>query len=219
LINSHFSWLPYSTVHTAMHTLCSHYSLLNSMSFNGRRCKHLFVRIHITQLYKTTFHIFRTLIYLQFRSDRPWNRISHLDSSRSSSPYKPRTGQCMNHALAILAAPTLYSTHQVLVVWIIVAHFHLCSLLGMLSCYTVLEQFDGRCVFAVAVDGDSVCFSLTFWTVWWPLAWCIIWPCIHYTAGAASMADAWFIRTPSRTCLKCALNRFYSIINIDNIVR
>ena len=49
-------------------------------------------------------------------------------------PIKPRTGhtgQCMNHAPAILAAPVLiYSTHQVLVVWIIVAHFHLCDLVG-----------------------------------------------------------------------------------------
>jgi len=57
-------------------------------------------------------------------------RTSHID----------RTGQCMNHAPAILAAPALiYSTHRLLVVWIIVAHFCLCSLLGMLSCYTVLK--------------------------------------------------------------------------------
>jgi len=56
----------------------------------------------------------------------------------SPGPYKPRTGQCMNHAPAILAALALiYSTHQVLVVWIIVAHFHLCSLLGTLSRYTI----------------------------------------------------------------------------------
>ena len=58
-------------------------------------------------------------------------------------PYKPRTGhtgrtgQCMNHAPAILAAPALiYSTHRLLVVWIIVVHFHLCSLLDR---YTALE--------------------------------------------------------------------------------
>jgi len=52
----------------------------------------------------------------------------------SPGPYKPRTsrtGQCVNHALVILAAPALiYSTQQVLVMWIIVAHFHLCSVLG-----------------------------------------------------------------------------------------
>jgi len=43
----------------------------------------------------------------------------------------------MNHALAILAAPALiYSTHWLLVVWIIVVHFHLCSLLDR---YTALE--------------------------------------------------------------------------------
>jgi len=30
------------------------------------------------------------------------------------------------------------------------------------------------------------------------LAWCIIWPCIQYTAGVASMAGAWFIHWPVR---------------------
>jgi len=48
--------------------------------------------------------------------------------------YKPRTGHtgrtggCVNHALAILTSLALiYSTHQLLVVWIIVVHFDLCS--------------------------------------------------------------------------------------------
>jgi len=45
-------------------------------------------------------------------------------------------------------------------------------------------------MFAVAADGNGACFSLTFWTVWQPLAWRIIRPCIQYTAGAASMASA-----------------------------
>ena len=68
---------------------------------------------------------------------------------KKCGPYKPRTGctdhtgrtsQCMNHTPAILAVPALiYSTHRGLVVWITVAHFHLCSLLGTLSRYTVLE--------------------------------------------------------------------------------
>jgi len=68
-----------------------------------------------------------------------------------SGPYKPRTshtghtGQCMNHALAIMAAPALiYSTHRVLVVWIVVAHFHLCSLLGTPSHYTLQEVWAVR---------------------------------------------------------------------------
>ena len=86
-----------------------------------------------------------------------------------SGLYKPRTGRtghtgrCMNHAPAILAAPALiYSTNRLLVVCIVV-HFHLCSLLDR---YTALvEQFDGRCVFAVAADGDAACFSLAFWTI------------------------------------------------------
>jgi len=75
--------------------------------------------------------------------------------------YEPCTGHAGRTGL------TGYSTHQVLVVWIIVAHFHLCGLLETLSHYTVLEveQFDDRCVFAVAADGDGACFSLTFWTV------------------------------------------------------
>jgi len=48
----------------------------------------------------------------------------------------------MNHddAPAVLSAPALkYNTHNVLVVWIIVAKFHLCTLLGTLSHYTVIE--------------------------------------------------------------------------------
>jgi len=53
--------------------------------------------------------------------------------------YRPHR-QCMKHALAILAAPALiYGTHWVLVVWIIVANFYLCSLLGTLSRYSVLQ--------------------------------------------------------------------------------
>ena len=60
--------------------------------------------------------------------------------------YKPRTGRtghtartsgCVNHAPAILAALALiYSTYRLLVVWLIVVHFHLCSLLDS---YTALE--------------------------------------------------------------------------------
>jgi len=60
-------------------------------------------------------------------------------------------------------------------------------------------------VFAVAVDGDSACFSLTFWTVCQPLAWCIIWPCMQYMASAASMAGAWFIHWPVHQCGQCAV--------------
>ena len=62
----------------------------------------------------------------------------------------------------------------------------------------MFEQFDGQCVVAVAADGDSACFSLTFWTVPQPLAWCIIRPCIQYTAGVASLAGAWFTHWPVR---------------------
>jgi len=57
--------------------------------------------------------------------------------------YKPltavtgHTGRWMNHAPAIFAAPALiYNKHRLLVVWIVVDHFHLC---GLLDHYTALE--------------------------------------------------------------------------------
>jgi len=82
--------------------------------------------------------------------------------------YKPRTGHtgrtggCMNHSPAILAAPALiYSTHRLLVVWIIATHFHFCSLLDR---YTILEVWAvrrpmrvccgsrwGRCVLSINI--------------------------------------------------------------------
>jgi len=68
---------------------------------------------------------------------------AHVYRTEDAGPYKPRTsrtGQCMNRASAILATSALvYSTHRVLVVWIIVAYFHLCSLLGTLCRHTMLE--------------------------------------------------------------------------------
>jgi len=63
-------------------------------------------------------------------------RSDHIGAHRNGL-YKPRTGRFMNHAPAILAAPALiYSKHRLFVVWIIVVHFHLCSLLDR---YTTLE--------------------------------------------------------------------------------
>ena len=41
----------------------------------------------------------------------------------------------------------------------------------------------------------------TFWTVWRPLAWSIIRPCIQYTAGAASMAGACSYTGQCRRCV------------------
>jgi len=80
-----------------------------------------------------------------------------LDISRTgqlADLYKPCTGhtgctgQCMNHAPAILAAPALiYSMHRLLVVWILVVHFHLCSLLDR-------------------------CTALEVWAVWRPMRVC-----------------------------------------------
>jgi len=136
------------------------------------------------------------------------NYKNHLKAENSSKPLvhdwwheylSPvrinRTGQCMNHAPAIVAARALiYSTHWVLygLLLPIVIFVVYCERYLVIPCYK-FEPFDGRCVFAVAAYGVGACFSLTFWTVWRPLAWCIIRPCIQYTAGVASMAGAWFI--------------------------
>jgi len=56
--------------HKKLHKQASKYGLMfiNSTIFNGHRCKQLFVDIYITPLCKTMFHIFRTLIYFEFRS-------------------------------------------------------------------------------------------------------------------------------------------------------
>jgi len=54
--------------------------------------------------------------------------------------------------------------------------------------------------FNIRTSGDPHTFSLTFWAVSRPLAWSVglIRQCIslQYTAGAASMAGAWFIHWP-----------------------
>jgi len=106
-----------------------------------------------------------------------------------TGPYKPHTGrtnQCMNHAPAILAPLAItYGTHR-------------CQLHGLLlPIFTgnAVSLYRVRCLSsstADAADGHGACFSLTFWTVWRPLAWCIIRPCVHYTVGA------WFIHWPER---------------------
>jgi len=126
------------------------------------------------------------------------------------SLYKPRTGRtghtsstgrCMNHAPALI-----YSTHRLLVVWIIVVHFHLCSLLDR---YTALEVWAvrrpmrvccgsrrGRCMlFTNILDSLTVpCFvyNTAMYTVYGRCGQhgrCMV----HTLAGAAG---AWFIRTP-----------------------
>jgi len=77
------------------------------------------------------------MLYKTFQSLVERSIINHVVHNK---PRTGRTGPCMNHAPAILAALALiYGTHGVLVVWIILAHFHLCSLRGTLSRYTVLE--------------------------------------------------------------------------------
>ena len=122
-------------------------------------------------------------------------------------PDKPRTGctgQCMNHAPAILATPALiYDTHRVLVVSITVTHFHLCSLLGTQSCYTVLEVWAVRQPMRVCCGSCLVRCMLSI-----NILDSLTAPCFAYTAGAvtvmcdgymvhtlAGVAGAWFIRT------------------------
>ena len=79
---------------------------------------------------------------------------------RSARPYFTRG----LHRPTILAAHIIYSTHPVLLVWIIVAIFTFVVYWVVVLSYKI-EQFDGQCVFAVAADGDDACFSSTFWTV------------------------------------------------------
>jgi len=112
----------------------------------------------------------------------------------------------MNHATAILAAPALiYSTYLVLVVWIIVAHFHLCSLLGTLSRHTVLKVWAvrrpmrvccgsrwGRCMLFInildSLMAPCLVYNTNMHTVY---GWCGQYGrCMVHT-----LADAWFIRT------------------------
>ena len=88
-----------------------------------------------------------TIVYIVFRTtDATVVYIVHTTIVPGTGLYKPctsrtsHTGPCTNHAPAILAAPALiYNTHQLLVVWIIVVNFHLCSLLGTPSHYTLQE--------------------------------------------------------------------------------
>jgi len=122
----------------------------------------------------------------------------------------------MNHALAIVATPALiYSMHQVSVVWIIVAHFHLCSLLGMLSRYTILEvwavrrpmraccgRWWGRCVLFVnildSLTPPCLVYNTAMYTVYGRCGQygrCMV----HTLAGVPGAAGAWFIRT-SKMC-------------------
>ena len=94
----------------------------------------------------------------------------------------------MNHAPAIFVAPALiYSMHRLLVVWIIVAHFHLCSLLDR---YIVLQLWAVRRPMRVCCGSRWCVLFINIWDSLTSFAWCIIRPCIQYTAGAAIMAGA-----------------------------
>jgi len=83
-----------------------------------------------------------------------------------------------------------------LVAWIIVAHFHLCSLLGMLSRYTGLEVRAVRrpmCVCCGSQWGQCVLFIniLDRLTA----------PCLVYSTGMYTvygLAGAWFVHWPVR---------------------
>ena len=102
---------------------------------------------------------------------------------------------CINHAPAASAggwtAPALiYSTHRLLVVWIIVVHFHLCSLLDR---YTALEVWAVRRPMRVCCGsrrGRCMLFTNMLDSLMAP---CLVYSTamyIQYTAGAASMAGA-----------------------------
>jgi len=133
----------------------------------------------------------------------------------SAGLYKPRighcTGWCMNDGPAILATPTLiYSTHQLLVVWIILAHFHLCSLLDR---YIVLEfwavrrpmhvccgSWWGRCMLFInildSLTAPCLVYNIHVYSIGpvrpvWPMQW----------VDVHTMAGVWFIWTPSQRLL------------------
>ena len=143
--------------------------------------------------------------------------------------YKPRTGRtggCVNHAPAILAAPALiYSTLWLLVVWIIVVHFHLRSLLDS---YTALEVWTvrrpmrvccgcrrGRCVLFTNILNSLTVPCLVYNTAMYTVygrcgqyGRCMV----HTLAGAAGVAGAagaWFIRTQSMLYAECV---FFSLL-------
>jgi len=124
---------------------------------------------------------------------------NHLHLPLDSGLYKPRTGHTgrtgrwMNHAPAILAAPALiYSMHRLLVIWIIVVHFHLCSLLNS---YTALEVWavwrsmrvcygsrQGRCLLFTnilhSLTAHCLVYNTAMYTVCGQYGWCmfIYWP-------------------------------------------
>jgi len=107
-------------------------------------------------------------------SDHTSPHFTHNRCGRVAGAWLYRS-VCINHAPASPAVvwtihrpywPHQYSTHRLLVVWIIVAHFHLCSLL---DCYTVLEVWAvrrpmhvccgsrwGRCVLFINIWGPGV---------------------------------------------------------------
>jgi len=121
-------------------------------------------------------------------------------------PYKPRTGQCNAPTILAVAAPSLiYSTHRVLVVWIVIAHLHLFSSPGTLSHYTILEVSAvqrptrvccGRwCVLFInildSLTAPCLVHNTTMYTVYGRCS--EYGPCmVHTLAGAACV---WFIWT------------------------
>jgi len=164
------------------------------------------------------FHVFTTLLikpnfrrsYFTWDSDRYLGLQMHflgLHKPRTGrTGHTGRTGGFVNHAPAILATLALiYSTHRLLVVWPIVVHFHLCSLLDS---YTALEVWTvrrpmrvccgcrrGRCVlFTNILDSLTVpclVYNTAMYTVYGRCGQygrCMV----HTLAGAAG---AWFIRT------------------------
>jgi len=121
--------------------------------------------------------------------------------SSPNGPHKPCTGPCTNHPSAIVAAPALiYSTRDALGVSCMDYYcpFHLCSLLGTLSRYTVLK------VWAVRWPMRVCCSSRWRWCVLFInildslRAPCLVYNTIMYTVYGrcgqyGSMAGARFI--------------------------
>jgi len=131
---------------------------------------------------KARYHVIATHIRKKPRTSVIYLWPPWFTSVDTTGLYKPRTGRTghtgctgryMNHASAILAAPALiYSMHRLLVVGIIVAHFHLYSLRDR---YTILEVWAvrrpmrvccgsrrGRCVLFINILGSLTAPCLVY---------------------------------------------------------
>jgi len=142
-------------------------------------------------------------------------RLGLVSVSSRSRKLRFRLHPCQQVSPALPTSPDVFSASRTLqrwkwstvIQWIITAH-HLCSLLGMLSRYTVLEVWAVRrpmCVRDSRRWGRCVLFINILDSLTAP---CLVYkrPYMQFTASVAGTvhtlagaADAWFIQTPTNT--------------------